>query len=185
MASSSDDDDDSQMDMLTETMQALNVSGTDTNQELSALEKHSILLNHIILPHFLPQSTTPHYHQSELQLLTEMTANIFDLRKYIPPQTVALFNSMNEIVQELKPANISEKINALQPGDTFAMFVRRQNCAFIIHAPSNENVFNGRPENVIVATFPGRLHPKEVYECNSDIEVTIESVIRSFCRFFF
>lgn len=57
-------------------------------------------------------------------------------------------------------------------GDTFAMFIRRQNCAIMIHVPANGLInINDEPENVIVATFPGSLHPRDIKEHLNDIEV--------------
>lgn len=144
--------------------------------ELTPMQKQDILLNHIILPHFLPQSNSPNFHQSELQLFDEMYKNVIHLIKYIPWRTVELFKSMHKIHHkpistDILKENILMEINALQSGDTFATFVRRQNCTFIIYVPPNENIVYGKPENAIVATFPGRLHPNEVYKCDGDIEV--------------
>lgn len=51
------------------------------------------------------------------------------------------------------------------------MFVRRQNCAIMIHMKSVEANEANEFGNVIVATFPGNLHPSEVYKYDSDIEV--------------
>lgn len=63
-------------------------------------------------------------------------------------------------------------------GDTFAMYVRRQNCAVMIHVPANEMVSVDETKNVIVSTFPGNLHPREIYRHIGDIEVNSPK----FCR---
>lgn len=158
------------------TMQGLEIDGIKSkNGHLCPLEKQNILLNHIILPRFLPQSNTPQFHQTELQLFDEMYENVMDLSEVIPSKTVALFKSMHKVHHKLTPTDVSKEINALQPGDTFAMFVRRQNCTFMVYVPPDENIANGRPQNAIVATFPGRLHPNEVYKCDSDIEVILNA----------
>lgn len=176
-----DDDDDGQFQRLIATIQGLEIGGTGSKRvELSPLEKQDILLNHIILPHFLPQTDSPQFHQIELQLFDEMIKNVMDLSEHIPPKTIKLFKRMHKIHHKLTAKNISKEINALQPGDTFAMFVRRQNCTFMVYVPPDENdyyILHGKPENAIVATFPGRLHPNEVYKCDSDIEVTFKSKI--------
>lgn len=101
--------------------------------------------------------------------MREMVANVIGLSGKIPDQTVKLFQSLRTIHDESIPSagTIRTEINALRPGYSFAMFVRRQNCMFIIHAPTK----NGVPNDVIVATFPGNLHPNEVYQSDSDIEV--------------
>lgn len=169
---SDDDDDDGEMQELTSPMRGLEIDGMESKRrQLSPLQKQNILLNHIILPQFLPATTSPRFHQTELKLFDEMFNTVMDLSHSIPKETVALFKSMHKIHHKLTPANVSREINALQPGDTFAMFVRRQNCAFIVHVPAGDAVVNGKPQNAIVATFPGRLHPNEVYKAESDIEV--------------
>lgn len=169
-----DDDDYGQIQRLTGTMQGLDIAGMGSYKvESGSVEKQNILLNHIILPRFIPQSDSPSYYGTELQLFDEMIGNVMDLSEIIPSKTVALCKSMHKIHHDQAPKNISEEINALQPGDTFAMFVYRQNCTFMIYVPPDENVIDGKPQNAIVATFPGRLHPNEVYKCNSDIEVCV------------
>lgn len=148
----------------------------DSSKNLTAQEWQDMLLNHIVLPRYLPQSKSRHFHQTELKLLNEMVENVVNLSQKIPPKTVQLFEKMRKIHHERTPSNISKEINALQPGDSFAMFVRRQNCVFLIYAPPDENIVAGQPQNVIVSTFPGNLHPKEVYKCDSDMEVSLRLI---------
>lgn len=130
-----------------------------------------MLLNHIILPRILPQSKSRHFHQTELNILDEMVKCVEMLSEHIPSETVRLFRRMKNVHFNLSPNNVANEINGLRTGDSFAMFVRRQNCTFMIHAPKDNNQINQVPHTVIVATFPGNLHPNEVYEHDSDIEV--------------
>lgn len=137
-------------------------------------QKQDMLLQHVILPRLLPQEKSRHLHQTELQLLQNMAENIVDLREKIPFETVELFANFWDIHNESIPneSKVNAKVNALRPGKSFAMFVRRQNCMFVIHAPPNGNASSTEPpKEVIVATFPGNLHPDEVYQHDSDIEV--------------
>lgn len=143
----------------------------DSNKDPTPQQWQDMLLKHIILPRYLPQFKSRHFHQTELRLLNGMVENVVKLSEKIPSKTVQLFEKLQKVHHERTPSNISSEINSLQPGDTFAMFVRRQNCVFIIYAPPDENVRYGKPKNVIVATFPGNLHPNEVYHCDSDMEV--------------
>lgn len=53
------------------------------------------------------------------------------------------------------------------------MFVRRQNCAIMIHMPAKESVNVDETTNVIVSVFPGSLKPRKIYEHSGDIEVNI------------
>lgn len=56
-------------------------------------------------------------------------------------------------------------------GDTFAMFVRRQNCVILVHMSQDGMVDAEKSQNVIVATFPANLHPGEIYKYDSDLQV--------------
>lgn len=130
------------------------------------------LLYHIVLPRVLPQQKSKNYEQHELALLSFIRNAVEDCSKWVPPHTMHLSRSLYQTHMIRTPENVSKEINALQPGDTFGMFVRRQNCALMIHMPIDGNGSKTNEEKtVIVTTFPGNLHPKEVYNCPSDIEV--------------
>ena len=156
------------MDELVDSLS--NMMGSDKNP--TPQQKQDMLLRHVILPRLLPQEKSSYFHQTELQLIHEMIQNVVNLYPKIPFQTAKLFLSFFQIHKELVPneSTISKEINELKPGHSFAMFVRRQNCMFVIHAPPNQPT-NTAPQEVFVATFPGNLHPDEVYQHDSDIEV--------------
>lgn len=60
----------------------------------------------------------------------------------------------------------------LMTGDTFAMYIHRQQCTIMIYVPANDLINSTEePEDAIVATFPGSLHPRDIYEHESDLEV--------------
>lgn len=137
-------------------------------------EKYKTLLNHVVLPRFLPQSRSEQLHSEELALMSFMAKNVTNnelLTQYLPPATVKMFNMINEAHTNLSPTIVSQQIRSLQPGDTFGMFVRRQNCGIMIHMPK---IFHDdQSKRVIVATFPGNIHRKHIYQNDSDIKVTI------------
>lgn len=146
----------------------------DPDKNPTPQRKQDMLLQHVILPRYLPQKKSIHFHPTELQLMNEMVQNVVNFSGKIPSQTVKLFANLWETHNESipNPTTVTTQINALQSGHSFAMFVRRQNCMFVVHAPANhENAANTAPQKVIVATFPGNLHPDEVYNHDSDIEV--------------
>lgn len=132
-------------------------------------EKEDNTLTHIVLPRVLPQKASDNLHTTELDLMCQMANIVSDLVEWIPPKTVTLFQNLQNVSANCTPQVVSNAINRLGPGDTFAMFVRIQRCAVMIHVPPNETVNNVK--NVIVATFPGSLHSSEIYERVSDIEV--------------
>lgn len=127
------------------------------------------LLNHIVLPRYLPQKRSPNFCAEELELLKRMVQTVESFPEEMPENTLQMMRSLADFhVQKPFPKTIKLNIRDLQPGGTFAMFVRSQNCALLIHmlpkAPANS-------ENIVVCTFPGKLHPKEVYDNPSDLEV--------------
>lgn len=133
------------------------------------------LFNHVLLPRVLPHEKQR--HALELKLMNMMVENVKSLAKYLPPKTVTLFKDFQKVHLECTPKVISESINNLCFGETFALFVRRQNTLFMIYVPLGEDDSDdgddgdGDLEDVIVATFPGNLHPKEIYANDSDIAV--------------
>lgn len=146
----------------------------------TAQQKQDMLLTHVILPRFLPQEISHHLDQTDLQLLHGMVDNVENLSGMVPPQTVKLFKSLRKIHQriELNVDTISNEINALRAGDSFAIFVRRQRWMFIIYAPpcDDKNAANSEPQEVIVASFPGNVRPGEIYKHESDIEVIFSNL---------
>lgn len=135
------------------------------------LEMQDLLMHHIVLPRILPQQKSPHLNQTEHDLMKDMVETVKNLSSWIPSKTVEMFNRLYKVHTECTSENVSTQINELEPGDTFAMFVRFQRCAIMIHVPPEERVNN--VQHVIVATIPGSLHPSEIYEHESDIEVII------------
>lgn len=138
------------------------------DEEPTAQEKHELLLNHVVLQRFLPLTKSQHTHNEDLALMSYMIDNVVQnefLLKKVPENTVKMLRGLNVLHKTLTPEVVSGQISTLKPGETFAMFVRRQNCALMIHMPVIES------DRVIVATFPGNLHPKYVFSKNCDIQV--------------
>ena len=124
-------------------------------------------MDHVILPRYLPQVKPKNFHNEELALLSSMVENVERSAKSLPPNTVNMFRGLGRVHRTLTPAVVSNEICNLEPGNTFAMFVRRQNCAIMIHMPPDRS----SDDRVIVAIFPGNLHPKHISGAESDIEV--------------
>lgn len=133
-------------------------------------EEDNTLLHHIILPTVLPREAS---YTTELDLMNQMVNNVKNLTGWIPSETVDLFQKLQKVHTNCTPQTVFTEINKLCPGDTFAMFIRHQHYAIMIHVPSDEKMND--VQNVIVATFPGSLHPSEIYEHDSDIGVRISS----------
>lgn len=100
-----------------------------------------------------------------------MVKNIRTSSDWVPPETVDLFKSLEKVQLSCTPDIVAAEINALEPGDTFAMYIHRQNCAIIVYMPKNQKVKAKEQRNVMVATFPGELPAGEIYKHESDIEV--------------
>lgn len=126
------------------------------------------LLYHIILPRVLPQNKEACTEEIELSLLSRMTENVENSLEWIPQATVRLFTSLTRIHTVRIKQMVSKEINALQPGECFAMFIRRQNTAFMIHMPTDQP---DDLKNVTVMTFPGNFSPEKIYEHSGDLQV--------------
>lgn len=132
-------------------------------------EMQEALLNHVILPRYLPQNKPKDFHSEERALLLGMSQNVGLLSKSLPSNTVNMFERLARVHNTLTPSVVSNEIRNLEPGDTFAMFVRRQNCALMIHMPEKRG-----DDRVILAIFPGNLHPKHISGVEGDVEVRIK-----------
>lgn len=140
----------------------------DVDMTLSYEHKEDVLLHHVVLPRYLPQERSPNLYDVELDLMSKMAKNVEDLSDFIPSKTVELFQRLQRVHTMCTKETISREINALQPGDTFAMFVRLQHTGFMVHVPKTETVDN--VQNVIVSTIPN-LHPVDIYQHDTDYEV--------------
>lgn len=143
----------------------------NTDDENYARDEDSHLL-HVLLPRVLPQ-TKGDLYKTEHDLLNQMVESVRGLSKWLPAKTNKLFQSMKKVHATRTPEIVAQEINALEPGDTFAMFVRFQHCTIMIHIPDNEQP--GHIQNAVVCTIAGSLHPDEVYKHDSDIEVRFSS----------
>lgn len=138
--------------------------------EYNEIKYQNILLDHVILPRELPKKKSSFNH--EQALIDQMIENVDNLSDLLPQKTVKMMKRLKRVNYECTSAVVSELINELRPGDTFSMFVRKQNTAIIFYVPDHTGVDNdGKPDNIIVATFPGCLHPRTIYENESDVEV--------------
>lgn len=127
------------------------------------------VLNHVVLPCVLPDRRSRYFDELKSYVLCEMENSIKDTKIQ---KTIDLFARMKRVheTENCSPTVVSAEINALKPGDSFAMFVHRQNCAFMLYVLPNEEP-NKEPQSAIVATFPGNLLPGDIYKVESDIEV--------------
>lgn len=145
--------------------------------EYNESKYQNILLDHVILPRVLPQQKSCYTH--EQALIDQMIENVDGMSDWLPLKTVEMMKRLKRVNYECTPTVVSELINELRsPGDTFSMFVRWQNTAVIFYLPNDAkaNMNNGgEPDNIIVATFPACLHPRVVYEHDSDVEVSNDS----------
>lgn len=124
------------------------------------------LLYHVLLPRFIPQEVRGDFYELELKLLFHFINVARDLYDQAPN----IVNTLREfyIVQKnLSPATIHDAIDNLEPGETFAMFIKGQNCALMINMPLNAN----KKRQVIVATFPIGLNRRVVNSDPGDFEV--------------
>lgn len=137
---------------------------------VSELETQNILLNHVLLPRVLPQEKVRFNHEQEI--IYQLIDTVEDASDYLPNKTVEMMDRLKRITRECTKTVASEIINELEPGDSFSMYVRRQNCTVMFHIPSADVDSLVEPEHIIVGTYMGTLHPKEIYNHGSGIEVS-------------
>lgn len=131
-------------------------------------KEFEMLLKHVVWPRHLPQSKSSNFRNEQIELLSHMAENVDSLSSHLPKKVVILFKRLTEVHKTPTPKVISNQINALRSGEIFAFFVRRQNCAFIVYRP---HASVNHSDNVIVATFPGKLEAKQIHKVAGDIEV--------------
>lgn len=131
------------------------------------------LLNHIILPRYIPPNANDDYDLTEATFLTRMDIAMSSISEWLPSGTTKMFSSFVAVHQMRTPQPIIDGIKNLQPGCTFAMYVRCQNTVFMCHMPADVVIVDKPNETtpIIVATFPGRIGTRHVYSHPLDMEV--------------
>lgn len=132
------------------------------------------LLNHILLPRFTTIKSIAEWNLQDETLLEWMSQTMASSADWLPSHTIAMFESFKR-VHEFRDDDetICRELNKLRPGETFAMYVRRQNTVFMCYMPAD--AANGYEINeateVIVATFPGQVNAKDIYAHPLNLEV--------------
>lgn len=100
-------------------------------------EIYENLLRNVVLSRVLTKNILDDKDEQEL-ILVRMWANaIRNCHKWIPRKTIQIFDRF-ELTQDDRTAEtVSEQINALQPGETFAILLREQRTVFMIRMPAN------------------------------------------------
>lgn len=132
-------------------------------------DEHEFFLNHVILPRYLPAEKPGYVKQ--LKLMNAVIQTILDT-PHMPQETIKLFKQFKELhdttAEDFKRV-LKRQIGTLLPGETFAIFVRRQNCTLMVQKLQNNSV--------ILATFRGDMRNSAVYSQDSDIEVSFDGKI--------
>lgn len=126
------------------------------------------LVNHIVLPHVLPTCRSNDFEDENSALLELMQVSIKSSADLLPTSTVRLFDTLKNIHSNRASEAIHGEINALKPGDIFAMFVHHQNTGIMIYMLPEQN--DEENKNVIVSTWDS-VSPKKIYEHSSDLQV--------------
>lgn len=138
------------------------------------IDEDEFILNHVVLPRFLPPKEQN--FSIQLKIVDHMVKNVVESRSFLPMNTIQLCKKFSRIhvesTDDTLNQSIGKELKSLQVSDTFAMFVRQQNCTFMVHK---------KQQSLILATFDSDVNPREVYNHDSDIEVN--SFIHSFMLF--
>lgn len=146
-----------------------NITDEDIEMEENVeIDKNEFILNHVVLPRYLPPAKQEYKEQLKL---VHLMLKIVISTKTLPINTIRLFHRLKEIyidtTDDTMKDILSKQIKSLRSDDTFAMFVRRQNCTLIIHR---------KLETIILGTFHSDVKPIEVYKHCSDVEVKTVSL---------
>lgn len=128
------------------------------------------LLNHIILPRSLPKELPENAINEEKFLISRMHEAVVSCAGWIPERIVRNFQRFKRAHSDLTGKTVSRQIDALEPGDTFAVLVKRQQCVFMVHMPLCEEDAHGI-KMVQIGTFPSVASSKEIYKCSGDLQV--------------
>lgn len=132
--------------------------------------EHEFILNHVLLPRYLPPETfNQNKHLNLMELLINNAVETLDITG-IAPKTTKLLRHVKRVHIDSSSDSLkqilSEEINALVNGDneTLALFMHHQNCTIL---------FQKQERKFIVATFCSDIEPKNSYDI--DIEVIFNS----------
>lgn len=128
------------------------------------------LLNHVVLPRSLPKELPENALNEEKFLISRMTEAVASCAGWIPERIIGNFQRFKRAHSDFTGKTVSRQIDALEPGDTFAFLVKRQQCVFIVHMPlSEENAHDSKM--VQIGTFPSEVSSKELYKSSGDLQV--------------
>lgn len=128
------------------------------------------VLNHVILPRTLPKELPENAANEENVLISRMTEAVVSCAGWIPERIVRNFQRFKRTHSDLTAKTVSRQIDALEPGDTFAVLVKQQKCVFLVHMPLSEEDAYGT-KMVQIGTFPSAASSKEIYKCSGDLQV--------------
>lgn len=160
----------------------LEITPSEESVKFKSIEQ---LLIDVVLPRYIPPDCVTDKYERNIALVYRMQETIHSLAEWLPVKTVEMFDTFARVNHTMEPANIANELTNLQPGSTFAMFVRRQHMGFICHRPSvaNEsmetcsvesaNESTNTTEKVIVATFHTRIPATQLYQNSVDLEVRL------------
>lgn len=140
-------------------------------------QTYESLLNHVILPRALPNELSENAIHEEKILISRMTDAIVSCAGWIPGRVVQNFQRFRRTHSDLTAKTVSRQIDTLEPGDTFAVLVKRQQCVFMVHMPLSERRHTNGTRLVQIGTFPSAAFPKDIYKCSSDLQVSESNVV--------
>lgn len=105
------------------------------------LENQNKILHHVVLSRILPPL------ENELELVQQMIESVENVATWIPDKTVELFQRMKRLNLEPTEDAVSNEIDGLKPGDTFAMIIRRQYAVIMIHLLPDANIQDEQAHN--------------------------------------
>lgn len=131
---------------------------------------HKSMVTHVVLPRSLPNYLNHEMFDKQEISLLELMCDVLDAltnANILNNQTTKMIKSLHNIRTSLAPEIIVQEINRLKSGDTMAIYVKNQNCCFMVHMPIQNVPENTGKKNVIVSSFTVSLSSNVIYKNES------------------
>lgn len=132
---------------------------------------HKTMITHCLWPRVLPYYQHFEFEKYEISMC-ELMCDVLDAlsnRNIISDSTVKMVKSLHNIQSSMAPDIILREINELKCGEMTAMYVKNQNCCFMVHMPDVEDMQeDAEKKDVIVSSFPVSLGSSVISQHDSN-----------------
>lgn len=120
-----------------------------------------LMANHVFLPKKIADAEFKNIAEQENALLKLVLEVVIGSSYILPESTKHLFQTMVDVHCHggMEKTRIASYIESLRPGQMFGLYIREQNCGFLIYAPPKGerivSTFHASVPNDVVSSSPG------------------------------